>query len=111
MHVPDCIDRRARSGERRKRKVSFKNKQVVITGILFGMTREEAIQLVEDQGGLVQATVTKRTNILIVGNRQMDLFNLDKVSRKKRVADQLIAQGVPIEVIDHETFLNRLSSS
>lgn len=46
----------------------FNNKKVVITGSLESFKRDELIKIIEDSGGQVSSTVSKNTDILIVGD-------------------------------------------
>lgn len=45
----------------------FTNKKIVITGSLESLKREELIKIIEDSGGQVSNTVSKNTDLLIVG--------------------------------------------
>lgn len=47
----------------------LKDKILVVTGILDGMTREEAHRLIQEAGGTVSDSVTKKTDYLVVGNK------------------------------------------
>jgi DNA ligase (NAD+) len=42
-------------------------KTFVITGTLDGMTREEAKSLIEERGGRVNSSVSKKTHFLVAG--------------------------------------------
>ncbi|MBQ9942480.1 MAG: NAD-dependent DNA ligase LigA [Christensenellaceae bacterium] len=52
-----------------KRKGVFSGKKVVITGTLSAMTRQQAGEKVEQQGGTLQASVGKSTDLLIAGEK------------------------------------------
>lgn len=82
--------------------MDIKGKNIVITGILPGLTREEAITMIESKGGCIQKAVSKNTDILIVGNSQMDMFNLEKVSKKRVLTNRLIEEGFPIMIWNAE---------
>ena len=47
---------------------NFNNKTFVLTGTLQNITRTEASQLIEDAGGKTTSSVTKKTDIVIVGD-------------------------------------------
>ena len=82
--------------------MDIKGKNIVITGILPGLTREEAITMIESKGGYIQKSVSKNTDILIVGNSQMDMFILEKVSKKRIITNRLIDEGFPIKIWNAE---------
>lgn len=56
-------------------------KNIVITGSLRPLTREEAIRFLESKGAVVQNYVSSRTDILVVGHKQLNLFDQIKVLR------------------------------
>jgi len=47
---------------------NFKNKTFVLTGTLVGVTRDEASRFIENRGGKVTSSVTKKTSVVIVGD-------------------------------------------
>lgn len=47
---------------------NFKNKTFVLTGTLNSITRDKASTEIENRGGKVTSTVTKKTNIVVVGD-------------------------------------------
>ena len=53
-------------------------KNIVITGSLRPLTREEAIRFLESKGAVVQNYVSSRTDILVLGHKQLNLFDPDK---------------------------------
>jgi DNA ligase (NAD+) len=67
---------------------------VVLTGGLEGFTRDEAKQAVEDRGGKVTASVSKKTSVVVVGT--------DAGSKADKAADL----GVPM--VDEAGFLHLL---
>jgi DNA ligase (NAD+) len=69
-------------------------KTFVITGTLEGMTREEATALIEQRGGRVSSSVSKKTSFLVAGAEAGS--KLDKAR----------AAGVP--VIDEQTLRGML---
>ena len=46
---------------------NFSDKTFVLTGTLTKLTRDEATKIIEDKGGKVTSSVTKKTNCVIVG--------------------------------------------
>lgn len=55
------------SEERKKTTGAFAGKTFVITGTLPGLSREEATSLIEEAGGKVASSVSKRTDYVIAG--------------------------------------------
>lgn len=55
-------------GEAITLKEEFENKKFVLTGALTKLTRDEAKQLIEKYGGSVTDSVSKKTNVVIVGD-------------------------------------------
>ena len=47
---------------------NFKNKTFVLTGTLNNITRNDASKLIENLGGKVTSSVTKKTNVVVVGD-------------------------------------------
>jgi DNA ligase (NAD+) len=55
------------SGKKKERGTKLAGKTFVITGTLAGRTREEARKLIEDAGGKVTASVSKKTDYVVAG--------------------------------------------
>lgn len=88
--------------------LQLKQKKVVLTGSLGVMTRAEAIDWIEEHGGIVQSMVTKDTDVLIVGFQQVNLFDPDKLSRKQQRAKELNKEGRNIHFLPGELFLDMI---
>ena len=88
----------------------FYHKTVVFTGALDGIPRREAMQSVVDVGGYVADNVTKATNYLVVGS--FDFINSVKgnKSSKMKKAEKMKLDGLDIEVISENTFLDFLEN-
>lgn len=87
----------------------IQGKNFVFTGKLVSYSREEAICRVRDKGGATQSMVNEKTDYLVIGGFQINMFDLDYFSFKQRRAQELIAKGVPIQLIDEEQFLDLIN--
>ena len=87
----------------------IQGKNFVFTGRLVSYAREEAICRVRDKGGSTQSMVNEKTDYLVIGGFQINMFDLDYFSFKQRRAQELIAKGVPIQLIDEEQFLDLIN--
>ena len=74
----------------------FSGKGVVLTGTLLKMTRNEAGDLITSLGGEVQSSVSKKTHILIAGEKAGS-----KLEKAKKLG---------IEIIDEDAFFNLIKS-
>ncbi len=77
----------------------FYNKQIVFTGALSTMTRSEAAKKVRACGGIIQGTVTKETDFVILGNKRRG------ISSKHSKAEQLMSLGLDIQIIPEDDFI------
>lgn len=82
----------------------FYNKHCVFTGKLEKMVRKEAMQLVVNTGGILDKSVTKETNFLILGSLDYCQSLKGEKSKKQLKAEQYKLKGQNIEVIDEDTF-------
>jgi DNA ligase (NAD+) len=73
---------------------TFSGKTFVLTGTLEGMTREEAIRLIEQRGGHVTPSVSKKTAFVLAGR--------DPGSKLAK------ARELEVPVLDEETFRSML---
>lgn len=55
-------------GEEIKEDINFTNKTFVLTGSLSKLTRDKATIIIENNGGKVTSSVTKKTDVVIVGD-------------------------------------------
>ena len=86
-------------------------KNIVITGSLRPLTREEAIRFFESKGAVVQSYVSNKTDILVVGHKQLNLFDLDKRSKKHDAAIRRISAGQLITFISEESLFDLVKKS
>lgn len=82
----------------------FYQKHCVFSGVLEKMHRKDAMQLVVNNGGILDKSVTKSTNFLILGNNDYCKSIKDGKSNKQKKAEKLKLSGQDIEVIDEYTF-------
>lgn len=89
----------------------FEDKVVVFTGPLSSMTRSKASSLVQKLGGTIGSSVTKKTNVLVTGVKNMQALSLNQMSTKLRRAIELDSNGQNIEFISEEEFLDILNTN
>lgn len=75
------------------------------------MTRQEAIVFLEGRGAIVQNYVSSQTDILLVGHKQLDLFEPDKRSKKNEAVLSRIAEGQVITIFSEEEFFKLVKKS
>ena len=86
----------------------FYRKSVVFTGALSSMVRAKAHQIIADIGGFIQDSVTKDTDVLIVGQQDFRVVGEDGMSNKQEKAQKLLEKGATIEVISEDAFLRNI---
>ena len=84
----------------------FYRRLVTFTGTLESMNRHDAMQLVVNAGGEVANTVSKHTNVLVIGEQDFRVFASGKTeSSKMEKAKTLKEKGCDIEIISEDDFL------
>lgn len=86
----------------------FYNRHVVFTGKLEKMLRKDAMQIVVNLGGVLDNSVTKQTNYLILGDNDYNAILKGEKSSKHKTAEKLKLEGQDIEIIDERTFYDLL---
>lgn len=87
----------------------FYNKRIVFTGRLASVTRPDAWHLVAQVGGIPKDAMTKSTNVLVLGEQDLDKLKPGETqSTKFREAEKLRNQGMDIEVMSESEFLSFL---
>ena len=86
-------------------------KVCVFTGALQSLTREAAMQLVADIGGIPGDGVTKKTNYLILGNNDYCKSIKGGKSSKQKKAEKLILEGQDLQIIPESVFIDMISES
>ena len=84
------------SGKRKQRGTKLAGKTFVLTGTLAHYTRDEAKKLIEDAGGKVSGSVSKKTDYVVAGEEAGS--KLDK------------AKELGVKVIDVTEMANLISS-
>ncbi len=84
-------------------------KSIVFTGEL-SMSRQEAMQLAVNQGAVLKTSVSRKTDILIVGGQDISRVGDDGLSAKEEKAYELIDKGFPIKIINEDEFLQLVKS-
>lgn len=85
-------------------------KAIVFTGTLKGISRKDAMQKAVDLGAIIRSAVSKNTNYLVLGKQDNFLVGETGKSSKERKADELIEQGVDIQIISEEKYIDLLNS-
>ncbi len=88
----------------------FFQKNIVFTGDLKSLERNDAAQLVVNAGGIIKSGVSSKTHYLVVGVQDEKLVGAKGVSTKEIKAAELIEKGVPIMILDEVEFINLLSN-
>jgi len=86
----------------------FFGKNVVFTGMLQSMIRQEAQQIIADIGGIPQDNVNKNTDFLIVGMQDISKVGADGLSGKQEKAYKMLQKGHEIEILSEEDFLRSI---
>lgn len=81
---------------------------VVFTGKLEAMTRDEARTAVVKIGGLAPERLTQDTDYLVVGVQDFRVVGEKGLSGKMKTAAKYKEKGLPIEVIDENDFIQML---
>ena len=73
------------------------------------MVRKDAMQLVVNLGGVLDNSVNKHTNYLILGNNDYNAILKGEISSKHKKAEKLQLEGQDISIIDEYTFYDLLN--
>lgn len=83
---------------------------VVFTGKMESMTRNDARAAVVAIGGFAPDRLTKETDLLVVGVQDLRVVGEKGLSGKMKTAEKYREAGVPIEIIDESEFIEMLDS-
>ena len=90
---------------------AFYQKNCVLTGELESFDRKEAMQKIVDAGGIIKASVSSKTDYLIVGIQDKRIVGDDGLSTKEEKAYDLIEKGKNIKIINEDEFLKLLQKN
>ena len=82
----------------------FYGKIIVFTGALVSMTRDNAAETASKYGFSIGSSVNKKTDYLVVGIQDLNLLAGHEKSSKHRKAEELIDEGLKIQIITEEDF-------
>jgi DNA polymerase-3 subunit epsilon len=91
----------------------FANRTVVFTGLLTRLDRADAERIVQAAGGTVRSAVSRRTDLVVVGEPDARTLRAGRtISTKQERAEQLRCQGQTIDIVsEHDWFISWLPSS
>lgn len=81
------------------------NLTIAFTGTLVSFTRKDAFAMTLINGGMPQNTVSRETDILVIGSREASNLRAGKKSLKLRQAETLRSEGTGIKIIPEIEFL------
>lgn len=85
----------------------FFGKTVCFTGTCQYGVRRDLLQKIKDIGGIPMDSVTKETNVLVVGQQDYKKVGDSGMSGKQKKALKLLEQGYDIEILSETEFYNR----
>ncbi|MHC4860737.1 MAG: tetratricopeptide repeat protein [Planctomycetota bacterium] len=83
-------------------------KHVAITGRMASMTRREAGELIRERGGELSGSVSRRTDVLVVGQEGWPLAADGNLTVKLRRAREIEAGGGAVRILSEDEFLREL---
>lgn len=86
----------------------FYGKSVCFTGTCSWGTRADLRQKIADIGGIPVDSVTKKTEILVVGQQDFRIVGSEGMSSKQKKALDLKSKGIDIEIMSETDFLSML---
>ena len=86
----------------------FFGKAVCFTGKCLYGTRKDLLQIIADVGGIPVDSVTKKTDILVVGQQDYRVVGQDGMSGKQKKAMKLKDEGIEIEIMSEAEFLSNI---
>ena len=86
----------------------FFGKSVCFTGKCQYGVRKDLLQKVKNIGGIPTDSITKNTDVLVVGQQDYRVVGDDGMSTKQRKALKLLENGQPIEILSEAEFLSKI---
>lgn len=84
----------------------FYGKEVCFTGSFSFGVRRDLLQAIANIGGSPSNSVTKTTNVLVVGQQDYRIVGADGMSSKQKKAISLIEKGQDLEIMSESEFLS-----
>lgn len=82
--------------------IEIDGKRFALTGIFSGFSKDAVKRFIENHGGKVTSSVSKKTSYVVVGREDLAIVGTDGKSRKIEQAEELIKQGVDIKIRDKQ---------
>lgn len=87
----------------------LEGRKVVFTGVLQKLQREEAEMLTSRCGGKCQSSVSRKTDLVVVGDPDSRTVQASRtMSVKEATARQLAAEGAPLKIMTEHEFLEMI---
>lgn len=87
----------------------FYNKNICFTGKLEHFVRKDAAQICVNLGAHCENNVTKKTDVLVLGNFDYNATVKDNKSTKLKKAEGLKLDGQDIEIMSEDVFLDQIN--
>lgn len=87
----------------------FYGRNVVVTGKLDSMSKQDLGQMVVNVGGRFSDSVSKDTDVLVLGDSDYQNAHFLGKSNKHKKAEDLILKGFEIDIIDEATFFQYIA--
>lgn len=88
----------------------FYGMNVVFTGKMSSLKRNDARAAVVRVGGIAPENLTQETDYLVVGIQDLRIVGEKGLSGKMKTAAKYKEKGIPIEIIDEADFINMIGS-
>lgn len=85
----------------------FYSKNICFTGKCIYGNREKMLQRIKDIGGIPTDSVTRKTEVLVVGQQDYRVVGDSGMSSKQKKALLLLEKGQDIEILSETEFINR----
>ncbi len=87
---------------------SVKGMTICLSGTFSHGSKSKVEEYIKERGGIIVGSVSKKLNILIVGDMGCDAYAHDNYGTKFRRAKELIEQGCSILIIKEEDFYTQI---